>query len=121
MCIRDSRYRLSGSDLEIGPRTALSLGLLMHELGTNALKYGAWSSDGGKVIVTWRVEPVGGDGMVVVEWNEQDGPPVELPSAKGFGSKLIRMGLLGTGGVEINYDPDGLRVTMQALVSQLEQ
>ncbi len=115
------RYRLSGSDLEIGPRTALSLGLLMHELGTNALKYGAWSSDGGKVIVTWRVEPVGGDGMVVVEWNEQDGPPVELPSAKGFGSKLIRMGLLGTGGVEINYDPDGLRVTMQALVSQLEQ
>jgi len=36
---------------------------------------------------------------------------VELPSAKGFGSKLIRMGLLGTGGVEINYDPDGLRVT----------
>lgn len=46
---------------------------------------------------------------------------MELPSAKGFGSKLIRMGLLGTGGVEINYDPDGLRVNMQALVSQLEQ
>ena len=91
----------------------------MHELGTNALKYGAWSSDAGKVIVTWRIDPVGDDCTLVVEWNEQDGPTVTLPSGKGFGSKLIRMGLMGSGGVEITYDPDGLRVTMQALVSQL--
>lgn len=115
------RYHLSGVDLEVGPRTALSLALLMHELGTNALKYGAWSSDAGSVAVTWKIQPVGGESTLVLEWNEQDGPPVALPSGKGFGSKLIRLGLMGNGGVEVNYDPNGLRVTMHALVSQLGQ
>ncbi|MGC4392691.1 GAF domain-containing protein [Agrobacterium sp. M50-1] len=115
------RYHLSGVDLEVGPRTALSLALLMHELGTNALKYGAWSNDAGSVAVTWKIQAVGGESTLVLEWNEQDGPPVALPSGKGFGSKLIRVGLMGNGGVEVNYDPDGLRVAMHALVSQLGQ
>ncbi|MDS7594653.1 GAF domain-containing protein [Agrobacterium tumefaciens] len=115
------RYRLSGVDLEVGPRTALSLALLMHELGTNALKYGAWSSAAGSVVVTWEIQALGGESTLVLEWNEKDGPPVVVPSGKGFGSKLIRLGLMGNGGVEIDYDPDGVRVTMHALVSQLGQ
>lgn len=115
------RYRLSGVDLEVGPRTALSLALLMHELGTNALKYGAWSSAAGSVAVTWEIQALGGESTLVLEWNEKDGPPVVVPSGKGFGSKLIRLGLMGNGGVEIDYDPDGVRVTMHALVSQLGQ
>lgn len=115
------RYRLSGVDLEVGPRTALSLALLMHELGTNALKYGAWSSAAGSVVVTWEIQALGGESTLVLEWNEKDGPPVVVPSGKGFGFKLIRLGLMGNGGVEIDYDPDGVRVTMHALVSQLGQ
>ncbi|WP_333717893.1 GAF domain-containing protein [Agrobacterium tumefaciens] len=115
------RYRISGTDMEIGPRTALSLALLMHELGTNALKYGAWSSDAGTVVISWTIEDAGGENALVLEWKEQDGPPVTAPSGKGFGSKLIQLGLMGTGGVEVNFDPDGLRVTMQGLVSHLRQ
>lgn len=115
------RYRISGTDMEIGPRTALSLALLMHELGTNALKYGAWSSDAGTVVISWTIEDAGAENALVLEWKEQDGPPVTAPSGKGFGSKLIQLGLMGTGGVEVNFDPDGLRVTMQGLVSHLRQ
>ena len=115
------RYHLSGVDLEIGPKTALSLALLMHELGTNALKYGAWSTDAGRVDVSWKIKLVGDESTLILKWSEKGGPAVAPPSGKGFGSKLIRLGLMGNGGVEINYDTDGVRVTMNALVSQLGQ
>ncbi len=115
------RYSISGPDLELGPRSALSLALLMHELGTNALKYGAWSNESGAVTVSWKTEEANGESALLLRWNESKGPPVAAPSGKGFGSKLIRLGLMGTGGVEVDYSPDGLRVTMQALVSQLRQ
>jgi two-component sensor histidine kinase len=85
------------------------------------LKYGAWSSDAGTVVISWTIEDAGGENALVLEWKEQDGPPVTAPSGKGFGSKLIQLGLMGTGGVEVNFDPDGLRVTMQGLVSHLRQ
>lgn len=115
------RYSISGLDLELGPRSALSLALLMHELGTNALKYGAWSSESGTVAVAWTTEGDSADSALVLQWHEHDGPPVIAPSGKGFGSKLIRLGLMGTGGVEVDYHPDGLQVTMRGLVSQLRQ
>jgi two-component sensor histidine kinase len=113
------RYTIQGPDLELGPRTALSLALLMHELGTNALKYGAWSNETGRVSVTWRTETGNGDDTLVLLWQESDGPPVAAPAGKGFGSKLIRLGLMGTGGVDVSYEPKGLKVEMRGLVSQL--
>jgi PAS domain S-box-containing protein len=113
------RYLISGPDFELGPRSALSLALLMHELGTNALKYGAWSNHSGAVTVEWKTQESNGETVLILDWNEHGGPSVVAPSGKGFGSKLIRLGLVGTGGAEVHYNPDGLRVTMQALVSQL--
>lgn len=115
------RYTISGADLELGPRTALSLALLMHKLGTNAMKYGAWSNETGHVAVQWRTEGENGDDALILIWQERNGPLVSAPSSKGFGSKLIRLGLMGTGGVEISYDPFGLNVEMRGLVSQLRQ
>ncbi|MFB2550837.1 GAF domain-containing protein [Ensifer soli] len=115
------RYSIEGPDMELGPRTALSLALLMHELGTNALKYGAWSNDCGTVRVAWRIEGTGSDTAMILTWQERDGPPVVQASGKGFGSRLIRLGLMGTGGVDIDYHPDGLNVEMRGLVSQLRQ
>lgn len=115
------RYEIAGPDLELGPRTALSLALLMHELGTNALKYGAWSNETGHVLIRWRTEGGSGDDTLVLVWEERDGPPVAAPAGKGFGSKLIRLGLMGTGGVDISYEPTGLKVEMRGLVSQLRQ
>jgi PAS domain S-box-containing protein len=113
------RYKISGPDMELGPRTALSLALIMHELGTNALKYGAWSSDGGSVTVSWATDRAFAEDALILTWQEKDGPPIQAPVGKGFGSKLIKLGLTGTGGVEVDYNPQGLTVTMQALVSQL--
>lgn len=115
------RYSVNGPDLELGPRTALSLALLMHELGTNALKYGAWSNEAGAVSVCWRTEAGASDSALILTWAEKDGPPVCTPSNKGFGSRLIMLGLMGTGGVEIHHDPAGLKVEMRGLVSQLRQ
>nr|WP_289852106.1 GAF domain-containing protein [Rhizobium sp. SSA_523] len=116
-----ARCEISGPDLEVGPRTALALALLMHELGTNALKYGAWANDCGLVAVTWTVEPANDDSALLMTWVERQGPPVSAPLSTGFGSKLIRLGLTGSGGATIDYAPDGLKVEMRALLSQLRQ
>jgi len=115
------RIEITGPDFELGPRTALSIALLMHELGTNALKYGAWSNNTGKVSVAWEIEHHNGEDALIMRWSERDGPPVMQPSGKGFGSKLIRLGLMGTGGVEIDYASEGLHVELRGLVSQLRQ
>jgi PAS domain S-box-containing protein len=115
------RFSLSGPDLELGARTALSLALLMHELGTNALKYGAWSNGTGSIAVSWTIEDGTGEDMLVMRWQEKDGPEVAPPTGKGFGSRLIRLGLAGIGGVDQDYRPEGLVVEMRGLVAQLKQ
>ncbi len=115
------RFTISGPDMELGPRTALSLALIMHELGTNSLKYGAWSSEKGKVSVSWSIGKTSSEDALILKWQERDGPIIRGTVGKGFGSKLIKLGLTGTGGVEVEYDANGLTVTMQALVSRLRQ
>ena len=115
------RYSISGPDMQLGPRSALSLALLIHELGTNALKYGAWSNEAGKVNVLLTIEGAIDDSALVLAWEERAGPPVTAPTGKGFGSKLIGLGLMGTGGVDVDYASDGLKVKMRGLVSQLRQ
>ncbi len=115
------RFRIVGPDLALGPRATLSMSLLFHELATNALKYGALSQDAGHVSVTWRVDGLEADAVVALEWREVGGPPVSAPERSGFGSKLIRMGLIGTGGVEAHYDPRGLVVGFSAPLAQLQR
>lgn len=115
------RLTVDGPDLELGPRTALSIALLLHELGTNALKYGAWSNTDGTVSLTWEVTRQNDEDALTMRWVESGGPAVTSPQGKGFGSKLIRLGLMGTGGVDIDYATEGLRVELRGLVSQLRQ
>lgn len=115
------RFRISGPDLELGPRTALSFALVMHELGTNALKYGAWSNGSGMVLVDWKIDRQNEEDTLTIHWRETGGPPVSPPHGKGFGSKLIRLGLMGNGSAEINYAPDGIHVELKGVVSQLRQ
>ncbi|HEX4739462.1 MAG TPA: HWE histidine kinase domain-containing protein [Allosphingosinicella sp.] len=107
------RFALSGPPVWIAPRAALALALALHELGTNAAKYGALSHDGGRVDVNWRETE---DGKLIVEWKERDGPPVAAPLRRGFGSRLIEQGLAGDlgGKAEIAFEPDGLRCTIEA-------
>ncbi|WP_370875578.1 GAF domain-containing protein [Methylobacterium amylolyticum] len=114
------RFAFDGPDMDISPQAALSLSLLLHELATNALKYGALSAETGTVWIGWRTE----DGKVpnlVLGWNESGGPAVTAPSGRGgFGSKLIRMGLVGTRAASLRYDSVGLHAEFRAPLADIQ-
>jgi two-component sensor histidine kinase len=105
------RYALSGPEIDLAPAEALALGLLFHELATNAVKYGALSLAEGWVDVTWNVREESGGGRLVLEWLERGGPPVSPPTRRGFGSRLIERSLKGHLGGEavLEFAADGLR------------
>ncbi len=110
------RFSLSGPDLAISPRISLSLALVLHELATNAAKYGALSVPEGKVEVAWsRLDDARGGARLRLDWHEAGGPPVTATGRKGFGSRVIereiRHGLGGT--VAPDYQHDGLRVVLE--------
>ena len=109
------RIALSGPPIEVGPKAALSLALMIHELATNAAKYGAFSVPGGRVRVVWSVVPGGesllaGEPLLAMTWTESGGPPVAIPTRRGFGSRLIERGLSGAVGGETHttYAPEGV-------------
>jgi len=111
----NDRIALTGPDVALGARAALALALILHELGTNAVKYGALSTADGTVLLDWTVA----DGHLRMTWQERGGPTVQQPVRRGFGSKLLRLGLAGTGDSDICYDPAGVRVSMGAALSEL--
>lgn len=93
-------------EIELSPDLAMALALLLHELATNAVKYGALFAADGRVALSWRVEAENGE----VTWRETGGPPAKTPTRKGFGSRLLESALRPRGGaVEMEYRPDGLR------------
>ena len=110
----EGRFTLRGPDVQIGSRAALALSLMLHELATNAVKYGALSQPGGQIALDWSLVPDNDGERLHLCWTERGGPPVEEPKRKGFGSRLIRMGLTGSGGVELDYSSHGLTVTATA-------
>lgn len=108
------RSLAEGPDLMLSPKTALSLTLASHELATNSLKYGAWSTPSGQVAVRWSIHraadgEAGGD-RLRLEWRESGGPPVTAPERRGFGSRLIERGLAAEmgGEVKLMFEPEGL-------------
>jgi len=107
---KSSRIRISGPDLRLSEDLGGGLALAVHELATNALKYGALSVTGGTISLTWTVAPgIEGDD-VVFEWKEQGGPPPEPPTREGFGNRVIKSvtSREKTGSVTIEYPPDGV-------------
>jgi PAS domain S-box-containing protein len=97
---------LQGPDIQVDPRQALALGMIFHELATNAAKYGALSAATGRVMVGWTVA----DGVLSITWRESDGPTVTAPTRKGFGSTLIER-LAGSelnGKAKVAFDPGGV-------------
>ncbi|CAN7548069.1 PAS domain-containing protein [Phenylobacterium sp. LjRoot225] len=94
--------------------SVILLALLLHELATNALKYGALSTEEGRVSLSLRSRR---DGWVTVEWRERGGPPVRPPSRRGFGSRLLSTALLGHGGVTSEFAPDGFVAQLEVPVA----
>jgi two-component system CheB/CheR fusion protein len=100
------RIVMSGPDLVIGERALTSLALVLHELATNAVKYGALSIDQGLVHVTWQIEA----DNLLLRWEEREGPGIEkTPTSEGFGSILVRRSIVGQLGGELDYiwKPEG--------------
>ncbi|MGI4746278.1 MAG: sensor histidine kinase [Janthinobacterium lividum] len=102
----DSRLVLDGPAATIGPSEAQGLALVVHELCTNASKYGAFAIGDGRVTVQWSIE----GSLLKLEWRESGGKPVSPPTHKGFGSRILQ-GVIrreAGGSVELDYAPDGL-------------
>lgn len=115
------QVEISGRPIELAPRAGLSVSLLLNELSTNAAKYGALSVPRGRVTVSWTIEGTADEPLFVLHWVETGGPLVSEPTRKGFGSRLIRMGLVGTGHGEIDYAPSGLTANFSAPLPLLTQ
>jgi two-component sensor histidine kinase len=121
LSVDDVRFELEGPDVDLRPKAALALGLALHELATNAAKYGALSAPGGKVSVAWDVlDPSPELGVLRLTWAETGGPPVIKPERKGFGLMLVERGLgfeLG-GKIALGFDPGGVVCVMDIPLSQ---
>ena len=102
------RISCSGPLLVLEPQTAVHLALVLHELATNARKYGALSVPDGRLSVTWEMRTNGGCSLHLA-WNESDGPKVSAPRGRGFGRALIEHTVRSHGGhVSVHYHRDGL-------------
>jgi len=108
-CPEKDRCVIEGDDVTLSAKTALALTLAMHEMATNALKYGAWSNSSGKVSVSWFTYLKDGAKRLRIEWREEGGPRVQPPDQRGFGSALIERGLAREVGGEAKMEflPDG--------------
>lgn len=104
---RGAQISFTGEQVLVQPSDAMSLGLAIHELTTNAAKYGALSTTEGQVDVSW--EPIS-DNTIALHWKERNGPAVVAPTRRGFGSTLIERIIAQQLGrpVEMRFDPDGL-------------
>ncbi len=109
-----SQFNLRGPNLNLGPKAVLSLSLLLHELATNALKYGSLSNAHGKVDISWEIQRAQSQMEFVLTWRERGGPAAIAPEKKGFGSRLIRFGLSGTGDADVQYEKEGLVAQFKA-------
>ncbi|NTF44915.1 PAS domain S-box protein [Agrobacterium rhizogenes] len=103
------RFEISGPAIKLAPRTVVSISLSLHELATNAAKYGALSVPDGHVAIIWSSE-AGDTDRLRLRWQETGGPAVKPPTRKGFGSRLIENLLAAelNGKVKISYEPSGL-------------
>lgn len=115
------RVRVAGPPVAVGGGAAMSLSLVLHELESNAIKYGALSNQTGIVDLSWSVTAGRGIATLLMKWQEQGGPPVQPPTRHGFGTRLIGTGIARRLGGKANcrFDPEGLRWTLSAPLAEL--
>jgi PAS domain S-box-containing protein len=107
-----AQVKMSGAAVDVSPKHALALSLALHELATNATKYGALSCPEGRVSVQWGVQ----EGMLHLDWEESGGPAVAPPTQKGFGSRLLEELVPRDldGDTKLNCDVSGVRCSITA-------
>jgi two-component sensor histidine kinase len=108
----EARIVWDGPAVRLNPKAAVSLVMALHELSTNAAKYGALSVPEGRVRVSWTVD----GNRLALEWSERGGPPVAPPARRGFGLRMIERALDAdmAGGAKLDFDPAGLTCRIDA-------
>lgn len=101
-----ARIDVNGADMSLEPNTAQTLALCLHELTTNAAKYGALSAPSGRVRVEWSRSP---ERRVSLRWSESGGPLVKPPTRRGFGTKMLEAFMQKKGTIRLDWRPQGLR------------
>jgi PAS domain S-box-containing protein len=112
---QSSRVRACGPSVLLRPQTILTLAMVMHELVTNAVKYGALSSANGTLALDWQVAGADEKRTLLIEWRESGGPAARPPERKGFGSKLLEWGIVREmdGRVDVAFEPSGFRASIE--------
>lgn len=113
-----ARIHCEGPDLQLRPQAAMSAAMMIHELSTNAIKYGALSVSQGRVDLRWSIAEQDDRHHLLLEWRETGGPPVTIPERRGFGTRLIETGIsTGSGGkARLEFLPQGLLCTVDAIL-----
>jgi PAS domain S-box-containing protein len=120
--IGDGRLDAAGPSVSLDAGAVQNIGLLFHELGTNASKYGALSVPDGKVIIRWALDPAEADERCLrLSWAERGGPPVRTPDYKGFGLIVIERTVAAAlnGSVSVDFAPEGLTCTLNIPTSHV--
>ena len=108
----DQQLGIEGEAITVSPRIALTMALVLHEMTTNAAKYGALSLPEGRIEIGWHIEQRPPKSPLLhFEWRERNGPPVEAPARPGFGSRFIQGSVTAElrGSVRMDFNADGLR------------
>ena len=115
----EKQVEFEGPCVMLGTKTAVTLAMALHELGMNALKFGALSVPDGHILIEWTLS---GDRNLHLSWTEQDGPTVQTPMKSGFGKRVIEQGLAAEfrGYVETVFDPHGLIFRLTAQLPESE-
>ena len=110
---RAERFEIVGPEIRMPPRATLALGIALHELATNAVKYGAFSNDAGCVRISWSTTG-GTRPRLALCWVEEGGPPVVPPARRGFGARVLERGLAHEldGAVSLDFRPGGVVCTI---------
>jgi two-component sensor histidine kinase len=111
-----SQIKIAGPEISIGSRATLTLSLVLHELATNAAKYGALSVPDGCIDLSWTVE----DSTLHLRWRERDGPHLQAPAQSGFGSRLIERGFGLSSRVRKEFLPTGLKLEISVPTQELQ-
>ncbi|HEY1940663.1 MAG TPA: PAS domain S-box protein [Roseiarcus sp.] len=116
LCPQAERVDASGPWIRVRPKLALSLSMALHELATNAAKYGSLSNQQGRIKIEWRMFETESEGRFGLRWEEMGGPPVEAPKRKGFGSRLLERALSSEldATVRLAFPPTGVVYEIEA-------
>ena len=115
--VDDHAIRIEGPPITVLPGVTVTLSLMLHELATNAAKYGALSAARGSLAIRWTITDKGSAAEVCLQWLEAGGPPVSQPTGTGFGSRLLAASARQLGGrLEVDYAAAGLRCELTFVV-----